>query len=244
AMQTAITARAIAELELNEGYDAPVAIVAGDNWHRGVIGLAASKIVERLNRPAIVISLDDDGLGHGSARSTDNFHLLDAMTACADLFESFGGHAHAAGLSIRRENVAELRRRLCELAAGTLREDDFVPVVRIDTEVNADALSLELFDDLCALEPFGAGWPRPVFVTRDLRVVGEPRVIKERHLKLRVAGTDGRVHEAIWWSGVEECATTPRPGERIELAYTIETNTWQGTTKLQLVVEDLKGSES
>ncbi|MCA1594342.1 MAG: DHH family phosphoesterase, partial [Acidobacteria bacterium] len=217
---------------------------AGDGWHRGVIGLAASKIVERLNRPAVVISLDENGMGHGSARSTDNFHLLDALTACSDLFESFGGHAHAAGLSIRRENVAELRRRLCELAASALSEGDFTPTVNIDVELPLEALSLELFDELCALEPFGAGWPRPVFVTRNLHIVGEPRVIKERHLKLRVSGADGRVHEAIWWGGTEECAATPRPGERIELAYTIETNTWQGSTKLQLVVEDMKGSET
>ncbi|HVF28325.1 MAG TPA: single-stranded-DNA-specific exonuclease RecJ [Pyrinomonadaceae bacterium] len=243
-MQRSITELALAEYQSGgEGGAAAVAVIAGDNWHRGVIGLAASKIAERLNRPCVVISIDDEGLGHGSARSIDSYHLLDGLTSCADLFESFGGHAHAAGLSIRRENVGELRRRLNEHAAARLSIQDFVPAVLIDAELSAESLRLELFDDLCSLEPFGAGWPRPVFTTRDLRVVGEPRVVKERHLKLRVAGSDGRAHEAIWWGGVERAAATPTPGARIELAYTLEANTWRDETKLQLVVEDMKESD-
>ncbi len=240
ATQALITARAIAELEFNDGWNAPIAVIAGDGWHRGVVGLAASKIVERLNRPAVVISLDEQGIGHGSARSTDNFHLLDALTSCADLFISFGGHAHAAGLSIHRDHVSELRRRLGELAAGTLVAEDFLPLVKVDMMLPSASLSLELFEELSALEPYGAGWPRPVFASSDLRVAGEPRVIKERHLKLRVAGADGRVHDAIWWGGVEACPATPPARARIELAYTIESNTWQGTTRLQLSVEDLR----
>lgn len=243
-MQRVITERALAEFELNvDGGDASqtsVAVIAGDGWHRGVIGLAASKIADRLNRPTVVISLDEDGIGHGSARSSDAYHLLDGLTTCADLFESFGGHAHAAGLSIRRENVAELRRRLNEHAAALLTPEELEPVLHIDAEIASADLSLELFADLGALEPYGAGWPRPVFVTRGLRVVGEPRVIKERHLKIIVAGGDGRVHEALWWSGVEECTATPRPGQSIELAYTLDTNTWRDETKLQLVIEDVK----
>jgi single-stranded-DNA-specific exonuclease len=239
-VQQEITERAIAELELNGDGECAVAVVAGDGWHRGVIGLAASKIVERLCRPAVVISLDEAGLGHGSARSAGNFHMLDALTGCADLLEAFGGHAHAAGLAIRRENVAELRRRLSEHASGLLREDDFAPCVEVDMELAADALTLELCDELAALEPFGAGWPNPVFMTRDLRVVGEPRVLKERHLKLHVAGADGRAHEAIWWGGAEKTTATPAAGARIEMAYRLEANTWRDERRLQLVVEDIK----
>ncbi|MGH9902574.1 MAG: DHHA1 domain-containing protein, partial [Pyrinomonadaceae bacterium] len=245
AVQQQITERAVAELELNGGAAgaSAVAVIAGDGWHRGVIGLAASKIAERLNRPCVVISLDDGGVGHGSARSTDRYHLLDGLTSCADLFEGFGGHAHAAGLAIRREHIPELRRRLNEHAASMMRADDLVPTIHIDAELPAEALSLDLYEDLCALEPYGAGWPRPVFLTRDLRVVGEPRVVKERHLKMRAAGADARVHDLIWWGGAETCAATPRPGQRIELAYALEANTWRGETRLQLVVEDMKESD-
>jgi single-stranded-DNA-specific exonuclease len=243
-MQRLITERALAEFALNVesdgGETASVVVIAGDGWHRGVIGLAASKIAERINRPTIVISFDEEGIGHGSARSSDAYHLLNGLTSCAELFESFGGHAHAAGLSIRRENVAELRRRLNEHAASCLNAEDLAPTLYIDAELPSDALTLQLFDDLCVLEPFGAGWARPVFLTRDFRVVGEPRVIKERHLKIRVAGADGRLHDTLWWGGTEACAATPEHNQRIELAYTLETNTWRDETNLQLIVRDMK----
>ncbi|HEX7176305.1 MAG TPA: single-stranded-DNA-specific exonuclease RecJ [Pyrinomonadaceae bacterium] len=242
-MQRLITERAVVELETGGFADAPVAIVAGDGWHRGVIGLAASKICERLGRPTVVISFDEDGHGHGSARSPDGYHLLDGLTTCADLFDGFGGHAHAAGLAIRRENVPELRRRLSEHAARAATAAGpagIAPAVEIDAELSPESLSLELYEELSALEPYGAGWPRPVFLTRDLRVVGEPRVLKERHLKFAVAGDDGRVHSCIWWGAAESITATPRTGERIELAYTLESNTWREETRLQLCVEDMR----
>jgi single-stranded-DNA-specific exonuclease len=239
-VQQRVTERAAAELELSGQGETGVIVVAGDGWHRGVIGLAASKLAERLQRPAVVISLDEDGTGHGSARSGDGFHMLDALTECADILEAFGGHAHAAGLSVRRENVAELRRRLNEHTSRvTPAGDDGVPSLEYDLELPAEALSLDLCAELEALEPFGAGWPKPVFVTRNLRVVGEPRVLKERHLKFGVLA-GGRVQDCIWWGGAERDAATPRPGAGIELAYSVEANCWNGNTRLQLVVEDLK----
>lgn len=240
AMQRLITERALSELETSGEADASVAVIAGDGWHRGVIGLAASKICERLNRPVIVISFDEDGIGHGSARSGDGYHLLDGLTACADLFEGFGGHAHAAGLAIRRENLSELRRRLSAHAESEIPAEALAPVIEIDAEIPSESLSLDLYEELCALEPFGAGWPRPVFLARDLRVAGEPRILKERHLKLSVRGSDGRVHDAICWGGAETLATTPRAGQNIELAFTLEANTWRDETRLQLRIEDLR----
>ncbi|HEX6184727.1 MAG TPA: single-stranded-DNA-specific exonuclease RecJ [Pyrinomonadaceae bacterium] len=239
-VQQQVTERAVAELELSGQGETSVVVVAGDGWHRGVIGLAASKIAERLQRPAVVISLDEDGVGHGSARSGEGFHMLDALTECADILEAFGGHAHAAGLAVRRENVAELRRRLNAHASRLVsEEDDGAPSLEYDLELPADALGLDLCAELEALEPFGAGWPKPVFVTRNLRVVGEPRVLKERHLKFGVLAS-GRVHDCIWWGGAEHDAATPGPGASIELAYSVEANCWNGNTRLQLVVEDLK----
>jgi len=242
-VQRQVTERALAELEFGGEELGPVAVAAGEGWHRGVIGIAASKISERTGRPAVVISLDDDGTGHGSARSAGNFHMLDALTECADLLETFGGHAHAAGLVVRRENVAELRRRLSAHASRVMCEAGGTPCLEIDMELEPAALSLELCRDLSALEPFGAGWPRPVFVTRDLRVVGEPRMMKGRHLKFSVAAPDGRVHEVLRWNAVDDQTATPRTGQRIELAYTVEANTWQDTTRLQLVAEDMKAGD-
>jgi single-stranded-DNA-specific exonuclease len=239
AVQKKITELALAELALT-GECGAVAVVAGEGWHRGVIGLAASKVAEKTGRPAVVISLDEDGTGHGSARSFGGYHLLDGLASCADLFEGFGGHAQAAGLSIRRENVAELRRRLHEHASRHMAETDCAPAVEVDAELPADALTLELAEGLKRLEPFGAQWPCPVFSTRGFRLARDPQVLKGRHLKFHLAAEDGRAHEALWWGAAEEQAATPRAGQRIELAYRVETNTWRDETRLQLIVEDMK----
>lgn len=247
-VQREIFQRATAELKATAGAAAHshVAVIAGDGWHRGVIGIAASKIAERINRPCVVISLDGE-MGHGSARSIEAYHLLNGLTECADLFEKFGGHSHAAGLTIKRECIPELRRRLNEHAASCLSPEDLMPVLAVDGELPVDSITLGLAEELRVLEPFGAGNPRPVFVSRDLRLIAEPRVIKEKHLKLQLAGANGRALEAIWWGGVEESdGQTLKADARIELAYTIEPNTWHGTRRLQLVVKDLKkvsGSE-
>ena len=239
-VQSELVKLALDEWGAADNSAAHVAIIAGDGWHRGVIGIAASKIAEKLNRPCVVISLEN-GMGHGSARSIEAYHLLNGLTACADLFEKFGGHSHAAGLSIKREQIPELRRRLNEHAAANLSREDLEPAILIDAGLPAEALTLALAEELRALEPYGAGNPRPLFMTRELRLLSEPRVMKEKHLKLRLAGRDGRPLEAVWWSGVEELdGQTLTPGTRIELAYTVEPNTWQGVTRLQLCVKDIK----
>ena len=240
-MQRQITARAVAEYE-GSGDCGAVAVIAGDGWHRGVIGLAASRIAEKLARPCVVISLEGD-LGHGSARSVEPYHLLDGLTACAGLLETFGGHAQAAGLTIRRENIPELRRRLHEHASRFLIDgaEECAPVQKVDAELPAGALTLALADELERLEPFGAQWPRPVFLSRNVRVVKEARVLKERHLKFEVAaGDNARPLEALWWGGAETAAASPQTGDRIELAYAIETNTWRDERRLQLIVQEMR----
>jgi single-stranded-DNA-specific exonuclease len=243
--QREIFNRAIEEFETGVEREAQThaAVIAGDGWHRGVIGLAASKIAERLNRPCVVISLDGD-VGHGSARSIEAYHLFDGLTACRDLLDKFGGHSHAAGLAIRREHIPEFRRRLNEHAASCLTEADLEPVLAIDAEVPPSALGFQLWQDLSSLEPFGAGNPRPVFATRGFRVLSEPQIIKEQHLKLRVAGADNRPLEAIWWRGVEEAEQTPKANQRINLAYELETNRWNGDIRLQLNVKDMKVAQT
>jgi single-stranded-DNA-specific exonuclease len=217
-----------------------VAVVAGEGWHRGVIGLAASKITEKLNRPSIVISIEN-GIGHGSARSIASYHILQGLDSCAELFEQFGGHAAAAGVKIKAENIGILREKLNAHAAATLSEEDLVPELKIDAEVTSKTLGLEIVEELKLLEPFGMGNPKPVFLTKDLFLTQEPFVMKEKHLKLNLADKDGKRFEAVWWDGVEKSEErTLDPKTRIELAYTPEANTWQGKKRLQLIVEDLK----
>jgi single-stranded-DNA-specific exonuclease len=239
--QREIFNRAIAEFEASDT-DVSLchaAVIAGDGWHRGVIGLAASKIAERLHRPCVVISFEGD-VGHGSARSIEAYHLFEGLTACRDLLDKFGGHSHAAGLAIRRECIGEFRRRLNEHAAACLTEDDLLPSLTIDAEISGGGLGFKLLQELGMLEPFGAGNPRPVFITQGMRVLSEPQKIKEQHLKLRIAGDDNRPFEAIWWRGVEEAEHIPQVNQRIDLAYEFEANRWDGNIKLQLNVKDIR----
>jgi single-stranded-DNA-specific exonuclease len=241
AVQREITERALAELKIEEANNTShVGVIAGENWHRGVIGIAASKIAEHINRPCIIISIED-GIGHGSARSIETYHLLDGLTACGDLFEKFGGHAHAAGLTIKREHIPHLRRRLNEHAAMLLADEDLIPLLYVDAELPSSALTLALVEQLSVLEPFGPGNPRPVFITRNLQLTSEPRVMKDRHLKLHLTGMDGEPLEAVWWGGVEKPdGRTLHAGQCIELAYTLEANTWRDETRLQLNVQDMR----
>lgn len=243
--QREIFNRAVAEFEAgpDQTEQTHVAVIAGDGWHRGVIGLAASKIAEKLNRPCVVISLEGD-VGHGSARSIEAYHLFDGLTSCRDLLDKFGGHSHAAGLAIRRDRISDFRRRLNQHAASCLTEEDLEPVLAIDGELGAEHLGFRLSQDLRVLEPFGAGNPRPLFATRDLRVLSEPQIIKDQHLKMRVAGADKRPLEAMWWRGVEECDRRPQVNDRLDLAYEFEANKWQGDIRLQLNVRDLRFSDA
>jgi len=215
-------------------------VVAGENWHRGVIGLAASKIAEKLYRPTIVLSIED-GYAHGSARSISGYHLLNGLDSCAELFEQYGGHAAAAGMKIRCENIEQLQAKLNAHATANLTGEDLIPELKIDAVVSPQSLTLDLVKDLKQFEPFGMGNPKPKFVTRDLILTGEPFVMKEKHLKLKLSDGNGKQFEAVWWDGVDKSKEqTLKPKSRIELAYTPEANTWNGNTRLQLVVEDLK----
>ena len=237
-VQQQIVELAIAELENanTEPASSYVAVIAGAGWHRGVIGIAASKIAERINRPCVVFSIDGE-LAHGSGRSIEPYHLLNGLTACADLFEKFGGHSHAAGITIKPDRIPELRRRLNEHAAGCLSAEDLQPCVYIDAELPTDEITFELFAELQRLEPYGAGNSRPVFLARNLCIVSEPRLIGQRHLKMCVAGPQGRPLETIWWQGAERMTEVKNGAQ---MAYTIETTNWTGETFLQLSVQDVR----
>ncbi len=219
-------------------------VLGGEGWHRGVIGLAASRIAERLYRPTIVMSIEN-GIAHGSARSLPNFHLLEAMDSCSDLFEQYGGHAAAAGFTIRADRIDDLREAMNDHASKVLSDEDLSPTLEIDANVSSETLSLAIVEDIARLEPFGAGNKKPVFVTKNLQMAEEPLVMKEKHLKFRLADPNGKRFEAVWWDGVaRSVGRTLRPRDRIEVAYTLDANTWQGNTRLQLVVEDLREHNS
>jgi single-stranded-DNA-specific exonuclease len=229
----------LAVAEITEPEECYAAVIAGEGWHRGVIGIAASKIAERLNRPCVVLSVDGE-MAHGSGRSIEAYHLLDGLTACSDLFEKFGGHSHAAGITIRSSRIDEFRARLNEHAASRLTPEDLEPSITVDLELAPEMVTFSTARELDALEPFGAGNPRPVFMTKNLRCLSEPAVLKDQHLKLRLAGPQNRPLEAVWWNCIDTPGQTPQLNGSIELAYTLETSPWNGDFRMQLNVLDLR----
>src|SRR4030095_13609281 len=192
-----------------------------------------------IHRHCVALCIDGD-MAHGSGGIIEVYHLLDGLTACSDLFEKFGGHSHAAGITIRANRIDDFRTRLNEHAASRLTPEDLEPSVNIDLELAPEMVTFSLARELNALEPFGAGNPRPVFVTRNLRRLAEPVVIKDKHLKFRLAGPQNRPLEAVWWNCVETPGQTPDLNGSIELAYTLETSAWNDEYRMQLNVLDLK----
>ena len=239
AVQQQIIDLAVAELSESNKSSSHVAVIAGEGWHRGVIGIAASKIAERINRPCVVFSIDGE-VAHGSGRSIEAYHLLDGLTSCSDLFEKFGGHSHAAGITIRPERIDQFRDRLNAHAASCLSEEDLEHSITINMELRAEDVGFHLARELQLLEPYGAGNPRPVFITKGLRALSEPVVLKDRHLKMRLAGPNNRPHEAVWWNCIEPGGQTPTVTGSIEVAYTIETSVWNDEIKVQLNVADMR----
>jgi single-stranded-DNA-specific exonuclease len=185
--------------------DAFCIVIDGDGWHRGVIGITATRVVERYCRPTIVISRDGDE-AHGSGRSIKAFHLLNALESCGHMFTRYGGHAHAVGFSMPAGRVQELRVHLDHYARARLTFADFEPVLEVDAELSLDGVTPELFQALDQLEPFGVGNPEPVFVARNARLMAPPRVLKEKHVKLRL-GWNGESTDEL---SAEAIAMTPR----------------------------------
>jgi single-stranded-DNA-specific exonuclease len=167
-------------------------VVDGEGWHRGVIGITATRVLERYNRPTIVISRQGED-AYGSGRSIRAFHLLEAIESCGDLFSRYGGHAHACGFALPAANVPQLRTRLDAFARARLTLADFDPILDLDAELTLDEITPALFQALHMLEPYGVGNPEPVFSARAAQLTAPPRILKDKHVKLKLrAGQHGR----------------------------------------------------
>ncbi len=220
-------------------------VIEGEGWHRGVIGIAATRVVERTCKPALVLAVDGQE-AHGSGRSIHSFHLLDALESehCRPLFTRFGGHSHAAGFAMPAANISALRAAFDAYARTKLTPADFIPQQRIDAEIRLEDLTREWLDCVSRLEPFGMGNPEPVFVARDVRVLQPPKILKEKHVKLRIAqslenGKTMRAFDAIGWRMAEQMQTHPLLlGDIIDIAFKLDENHHPDFGGLQLVMCD------
>jgi single-stranded-DNA-specific exonuclease len=165
--------------------DAYCIVIDGEGWHRGVIGITATRIVERYNRPTVVISRDG-AEAFGSGRSIRAFHLLEAIESCSALFSRYGGHSHACGFDMPSANVADLRGKLDLFARARLTLADFDPIVDLDAELDLADVTPDLFQALQMLEPYGMGNPEPIFAARATQLTAPPRILKDKHIKLKL----------------------------------------------------------
>jgi single-stranded-DNA-specific exonuclease len=192
-----------------------------ENWHRGVLGIVASRLVERLHRPVFVLGRNpEDGLAQGSGRSIPAFHLLEAMEAMPDLFVRFGGHQYAAGVTLEAARIDEFRQRFNAYAAARLSPEDFLPRMDVDAVVELGDLADAAVQEVLALAPFGHGNPPPLVAALDVEVAGQPVVMKEKHLRVMVR-QNGRALVLKAWNFAGR-AGEMAPGARVDITFTLE----------------------
>jgi single-stranded-DNA-specific exonuclease len=215
-----------------------ILVVAGKGWHRGVIGIVASKLVDAYQRPAIVLSIDGD-TAHGSCRSLASFDILGALESCAKLMRHFGGHKMAAGLTIETARIDELRDRVNDYAAQRLDPDTLKPRLFVDGELDFRAITPKIVSEMTRLAPFGPGNPKPIFQAGPVKVVDGPRRLKQRHLKMSFKQGD-RVIPAVAWQASKRENFIIEHRNAIDVAFSVEEQAWNGQRYLQLSVADFR----
>ena len=213
-------------------------VVSGDGWHRGVIGIVASKLVDAFHRPAIVLAIEGD-VAYGSGRSIPGFDLLAALERCRDLFTRFGGHRQAAGLTLEASRFKEFRARITEDADARLGPDELTPRLRIDGALPLPAITAGVIEGVATLAPFGAGNRRPIFHADGVVIVDGPRTVKERHLKMSVRQGQ-RVFRAIAWQAAERADFLNAHRAALNLAFSLTENHYRGQTFVELSVADVQ----
>jgi single-stranded-DNA-specific exonuclease len=213
-------------------------VVSGEQWHRGVIGIVASRLVERFNKPTVVLSMDGD-VSYGSGRSIPGFDLLSALEKCKSVFIKFGGHRQAAGLTMKTANIAEFRSMLTKHADEMLGPDDLVPSLPIDGEMPFEQITSQVIEDLKLFEPFGSSNQKPVFATSEVAISDGPYLLKEKHLRMSVK-QGGRIFRAVAWRGAGWFKFLKEHKDRVNIAFSLVENHFRGETTTELSIADVQ----
>lgn len=213
-------------------------ILASEGWHQGVIGIVASRLVERFHLPTIMIAIDN-GEGKGSARSIPGFHLCNALKECEDLLLRYGGHKYAAGLTIDPKNIEKFRIRMKEVSRRLLTDDDLVAKLYIDSELELSQVNDRFLDVLETFAPFGPQNMRPVFLTRNCEILGQPYCVGKNHLKMKVRKGEA-VFDVIGFGFGDWVRQLSGRGNLVDLVYVIEYNSFNDHTRIQLRLKDMK----
>ncbi|KMQ52358.1 Single-stranded-DNA-specific exonuclease RecJ [Chitinispirillum alkaliphilum] len=238
ALDSSVAQEAFEWVEKNCRPDDDFALVLGNpDWHVGVIGIVASKLVEKYHRPTVLFSVDNNGMARGSGRSIPGFHLLNALNDCGDILSSYGGHAAAAGVSIQQGKIEQFREKFNETVKKSIDRDDLVRHVTADAEVSITSLTPKFLRIIKQMAPFGPGNMRPVFLCKDLQNRYAPRVVGRKHLKLALT-REGMVMDAIAFNFGERIAEISK-SESLQIAFSLEENVWNGKTSLQMNVKGI-----
>lgn len=234
-----ILEQAIAKLSTNYDFEKNKIIVLDDEgWHPGVIGIVASKIVEQYSQPAIMIAKDGD-LGKGSARSLRGFNVYEAMCQCSDIFEKFGGHEMAAGLTVKADRIEELRKRINEVAVEMLQGKELIPEILVDYKLEPQDINLQTAKQLKLMEPFGMGNSNPSFVCRNLQVLDRRLVgTNGEHLSLNLYDGRNNIKAIAFYMG--NLYNVLSNGKKIDIICCMDINLWNNNESVQLVVKDVK----
>jgi len=245
-----ITEEALQQIQEDTSFSEKVSTVVFDpNWHKGVVGIVASRLIEKHYRPTIVLT-ESNGLIGGSARSVNNFDLYKALSACEDLLVQFGGHQHAAGMTLKKENLEAFKQRFDEVVRQNLTTENKLPIQEIDIEIELNEIHGEeeyfkiprLKRIIESFEPHGPGNMKPVFYSKNL-FASDSRILKEAHLKLKVVQPNSKLsYDAIGFNLAEKELETVS-GVPFEMAYTLETNEFNGKKSVQFNIKDIRGMD-
>jgi single-stranded-DNA-specific exonuclease len=207
------------------------------HWHKGVVGIVASRLIEKYYRPTIILTNSGDKVA-GSARSVLGFNIYEAIHACRHLIESYGGHFYAAGLTLHPQNVAAFQQTFEEVVSATISADMLVPEITIDAEVKLKEITPKFYDIICQMEPFGPENMRPVFVAKNVYETGASKIVKDTHLKFSLK-QDSVVMDGIGF-GLAEKFELLKPNQPLDVVFTLDENVWNGNKKLQMKVIDIR----
>ncbi|MST61835.1 single-stranded-DNA-specific exonuclease RecJ [Peptostreptococcus anaerobius] len=224
-------------IEKNSSKDDKVLVLASEGWHHGIIGIVASKITEKYYKPCVLLCIED-GMAVGSARSIKGFDLFSALFQCKEFMVKFGGHEQAAGMTVREEDIENLRVKLNHVADYSLSNEDLIEEIKIEYEISEDSLNLEFVDSLHDLEPFGINNPTPYFLIRDCIVKSRYLIGKDKnHLKIGIE--KGKSFECVGF-GMAHLSELFEVGDSIDLVFKADKNTFNGNTKVQLLIKDIR----
>jgi single-stranded-DNA-specific exonuclease len=233
-----ITAHALSLIKEDEKLlSANSTVVYDESWHKGVIGIVASRLIENFYRPTVVLT-ESNGKVVGSARSVKGFDLYAALEACQDYMIQFGGHKYAAGMTMEMEQVAAFTQRFEEVVATTIEAGSLHPVIAIDAEIEFDQINEKLFDTIEEMAPFGPGNMRPIFVTREVRDSGNSKIVKEEHLKVEVFKSGQRSMRGIAFGMADKMDYKQRK-TKFDICYQLQINEWNGNRTVEMLVKDI-----